>query len=551
MGSSMFVFARRRAGIISAFAALSVWSVFAGQAFAAAPASAIKADPSKPALTQKLDQIIGAAHAGPRAAQADDAEFLRRVYLDLVGRTPTTTEARAFLADKAAAKRTTLVDKLLSSPEFPVRMADAFNTMLMERRGDHEEWSKFLTTSFQKNAPWDAMVREMIDPDDQDEQLRGAAFFAVKRLAKVGQQETDYPGLTRDVGRLFLGMDLQCAQCHNHLTIDSYKQVDFQGLYTVFLNTAIRDEKVPALTENVMSKKIDFMSVFDKQPLQTGPRVPGLKEISIPTFKPGEEFLVKPDRAKKILGVPKFSPLEALAKEITSPDNRSFRENIANRLWWLAMGRGLVDPLDQFHVGNQPSHPEALAALSAEMLNRKFDMKSIFREIVLSDAYSRGSKWTATDAVRPAAQAYATAVAKPLSAEQMYQSVLTSTGPHDAKFANADLKKRFTVAFANPPKEPEIEFAPSVKAALFLSNDTKVLELLAPASGNLVDRLSKLSDPDAVADELYVSVLTRTPTPAEKAEIRELLGVKTIEKQKLLGHMVWALVSSTEFCLNH
>lgn len=547
----MFVFARRRTRFTSALAAFSVVSYLAVSAFAAAPTSAIKTDPSKPALTQKLDQIIAAAHSGPRAAPADDAEYLRRVYLDLAGRTPTTAEARAFLAEKSAAKRTALVDKLLASSEFPLRMADAFNAMLMERRGEHEEWRKFLTTSFQKNAPWDAMVREIIDPNDKDEQLRGAAYFAVNRLAKVGQQETDYPGLTRDVGRLFLGMDLQCAQCHNHLFISSYKQVDFQGLYTVFLNTAIRDEKFPALTENVMSKKIDFMSVFDKQPLQTGPRVPGLKEISIPSFKAGEEFLVKPDRAKKILGVPKFSPLEALAKEITSPDNRSFRENIVNRLWWLAMGRGLVDPLDEFHVDNQPSHPEALAALSTEMLSRKFDMKSILREIVLSDAYARSGKWTATDVKRPADSTYASAIAKPLSAEQMFQSFVTATGPHDAKLTDADLRKRFIAAFANPPKEPEILFAPSVKAALFLSNDTKVLDLLVPASGNLVDRLSKLSDPDALADELYVSVLTRTPTPAEKAEVRELLGVKTIEKKKLLGHMVWALVSSTEFCLNH
>jgi len=548
----MFATLRRPAGFLgSALAAFSVWNSIVASSSAAAPAAAIKPDSSKPNLTQALDRIVNTAHAGPRAEQADDAEFLRRVYLDLTGRTPTVAEARAFLSDKAAGKRTALVDKLLASPEFPARMTDAFNAMLMERRGEHEEWRKFLTTSFQKNAPWDAMVREIIDPNDKDEQLRGAAYFAVNRLSKVGQQETDYPGLTRDVGRLFLGMDLQCAQCHNHLFIDSYKQVDFQGLYTVFLNTAIRDEKFPALSENVMSKKIDFMSVFDKQPLQTGPRVPGLKEISIPTFKTGEEFLVKPDRAKKIIGIPKFSPLEALAKEVTSPENVSFRENIVNRLWWLAMGRGLVDPLDQFYSANAPSHPEALALLSKEMLARKFDMKSILREIMLSDAYARGSRWTATDAKRPAPATFAVALAKPLSAEQMYNSVVTATGPHDPKVATADVKKRFITAFANPPKEPEIEFAPSVKAALFLSNDSKVLELLVPASGNLVDRLSKITEPDALADELYMAVLTRTPTTDEKAEVAQLLGVKTIDKKKLLGHMVWALVGSTEFCLNH
>ncbi|MCE9605781.1 MAG: DUF1549 and DUF1553 domain-containing protein [Planctomycetia bacterium] len=551
----MLALSRRRAGFVRlALVALSAWSCCGSSciSFGAAPVAAtMKTDASKPALSQAIDRLISAGGPGLQAAQADDAEFLRRVYLDLAGRTPTVVEARTFLTDKAGDKRTALVDRLLASPEFPTRMTEAFNAMLMERRGEHDEWRKFLTTSFQKNAPWDAIVREIIDPRDNDENLRGAAFFAVNRLSKVGQQETDYPGLTRDVGRLFLGMDLQCAQCHNHLFVESYKQVDFQGLYTVFLNTSIRDEKFPALNENLMAKKIDFMSVFDKQPLQTGPRVPGLKEISIPTFKAGEEYLVAPDKKKKVLGIPKFSPLEELAKAVTSPENRSFRENIANRLWWLVMGRGIVDPLDLFHAENKPSHPEVLALLSTEMQTRKFEMRSILRDLVLSDTYARGSRWTATEIKRPAPETYVTAVAKPLSAEQMYNSYLTATGPHDPKTATPDLRKRFITAFANPPKEPEVEFAPSVKGALFLSNDSNVLELLVPKSGNLVDRLGKISEPDALADELYLAVFTRTPTADERAEVRRLLGMKKIEKTKLLGHLVWALTSSTEFCLNH
>ena len=110
--------------------------------------------------------------------------------------------------------------------------------------------------------------------------------------------------------------------------------------------------KFPALGENLMTKKIEFMSVFDKQPLATGPRVPGLQEIAIPTFAKGRRIRCRrPIARRRRSGVPKFSPLEELAEQITSPDNEAFRENIANRLWWLVMGRGLVDPLDQRHVG--------------------------------------------------------------------------------------------------------------------------------------------------------------------------------------------------------
>jgi hypothetical protein len=510
--------------------------------------AAVAAEP----LSTRIDKLVAAKYSGPKAAQADDAEFLRRIYLDLVGRIPTVAEARKFLDDKAADRRTKLVDQLLKSPEHPRRMTEAFNAMLMERRGDNEEWTKFLTKAFEENRPWDVMVRQIIDPRDDDESLRGAAHFAVNRLSKVGQQDTDYPGLTRDVGRLFLGMDLQCAQCHDHLFIDAYKQVDFQGLYTVFLNTAIRtDVKFPAVQENLMTKKIDFQSVFTKEPKQVGPRVPGLKEISIPSFKTGEEYLVKPDRKTKVLGVPKFSPLEALADNLTDTDNRAFRENIANRLWWLSMGRGLVDPLDQQHIDNHASHPELLQLLGDEMKARKFDIRSMIRDLVLSETYARSSGWDARSGNRPAAATYATAVPKPMSAEQMFHSFVTATGPQPADVSLTDIRARFVTAYANPPKEPEIEFAPSVKAALFLSNDSAILEVLKAKPGNLVDRLAKQTDAAAAAEELYLAVLARRPTDDERNEIRELVAKHGSDKAKLYGMLTWALVSSTEFCLNH
>jgi hypothetical protein len=516
-----------------------------------------RTDAAEP-LSARIDKLVAAKYSGPKSAQADDAEFLRRIYLDLVGRTPTVAESRKFLDDKAADKRAKLVDLLLNSAEHPRRMTEAFNAMLMERRGDNEEWTKFLSKAFQENRPWDEMVRQIIDPSEDDESLRGAAHFAVNRLSKVGQQDTDYPGLTRDVGRLFLGMDLQCAQCHDHLFIDAYKQVDFQGLYTVFLNTTIRtDVKFPALQENLMTKKMDFQSVFTKEPMAVGPRVPGLKEISIPSFKAGEEYLVKPDRKTKVVGVPKFSPLEALADNLTETDNRAFRENIANRLWWLVMGRGLVDPLDQQHVDNTPSHPELLQLLGDEMKVRKFDIRSMIRDLVLSETYARASGWDAKSGARPAAATYAAAVAKPMSAEQMFHSFVTATGPQPADANLTDIRARFVTAYANPPKEPEIEFAPSVKAALFLSNDTVVLELLKPKAGNLVERLAKQADAGAAAEELYLAVLARRPTDEERSEVRNLIAkhgsdsANESDRAKLYGMLTWALVSSTEFCLNH
>ena len=511
-------------------------------------ASAVAVEP----LRLRIDRLIDAGYTGPKAPPADDAELLRRTYLDIVGRIPTVAEARAYLDDRSPEKRLRLVDRLLQSAEHPRRLTEAFHAMLMERRGDHDEWLRYLQASFEKNKPWDVLVREIIDPSADDAATRGAAWFAVNRLSKVGQQETDYPGLTRDVGRMFLGMDLQCAQCHDHLFIDDYKQPDFQGLYTVFLNTAIRtDVQFPALTENLMSKKIEFMSVFTKEPKQTGPRVPGMVEVSIPSFPAGDEYLVKPDKKTKVLGVPKFSPLEAVARDLTSPQNRAFRENLANRLWWLTMGRGLVEPLDQFHRGNPPTHPELLALLGDEIVARKFDLNALLRELYLSETYARGGRWTAADKPRPGSATFAAANAKPLSAEQLFHAFLTAVGPNVGDLKTDDVRKKFVAAYANPAKEPEIEFAPSVKAALFLSNDSTVLELLKPKAGNLVERLSKAASPEAAAEELYLAVLSRRPTADETADVRRLSAKYAVDRPKLFGHLAWSLLSSTEFCLNH
>lgn len=510
---------------------------------------AVGADP----LPKQIDKLLAAKYAGPTAGQADDAEFVRRAYLDFAGRIPSVDEARKFLEDKSADKRAKLVDALIDGPEYARRMTEAFNVMLMERRGDHDEWLKFLRTSFEQNRPWNEMVRDIVDPCDDDETRRGAAFFAVNRLTKVGQQDTDYPGLTRDVGRLLLGMDLQCAQCHNHLFINDYKQVDFQGLYTVFLNTAIRnDVKFPALRENLMTKKIEFSSVFDGNPFTVGPRVPGMQEVSIPALPKGEEYLVPPDPKKKVLGVPKFSPLQAIAEQITSNDNDDFRENIANRLWWLLLGRGIIDPLDQRHSANPPSHPELLTLLGKEMQARKYDIKSLLRDIAKSDAYARSGRWPTTGkAARPAADTYAAATAKALSAEQMFHSVATASGPHGDDVKLAELQAMFVKALSNPAKEPELSFSPSVRAALFMMNENAVLRLFQPADGNLVDRLAKAKDADAAADELYLAVLSRRPTDAERADLKDLWTKYADRRAEVLGELAWALASSTEFCLNH
>lgn len=512
-----------------------------------------------PPLHQQIDALIARQAAGqplaPLAPLADDASFARRLYLDLAGRIPSGAELTAFVQDTTADKRAALVASLLAGPDYPRRMQDLFHAMLMERRGDNPEWRAFLQAAFAANEPWDQIVRDILNPDPENPAKRGAAYFYTQRLDKIGQQETDYPGLTRDVGRLFLGMDLQCAQCHNHLFIDDYKQQDFQGLFVVFQNASIRrDVKYPAVAEQVLTKKIEFMSVFDKVPLATGPRVPGGRELEIPVFDKGQEYLVPPDRKKNFPGIPKFRPLELLAHELPSPDNQAFARNIANRLWFVMFGRGVVHPLDQQHSGNPPSHPELLELLTREVAAHQFDMRWLLGELALTETYQRSSVVPSGDESPP--QSYRAANEKRLSAEQLLASMLQATGPWPASAdatgaaAATKLQAAFVKAFANPPQDPETEFSPSLKSALFLLNDPLVLELLSPQQGNLLDRLMKGPDA-AAADELYHSILSRAPSDEERAATSDYLAKHADRRPAALADLAWSLLASTEFAVNH
>jgi hypothetical protein len=541
-------------------------------------------------LHQRIDALVTAA-ADLNSVQpiADDSEFVRRIYLDLAGRIPSHEEYREFLQSTQADKRELLIDSLLTSVDYPRRMQELFSVMLLERRGDNPEWASFLRASFAANKPWDTLVREIISPNMADESVRGAAFFHTKRLEKVGEQETDYPGLTRDVGRLFLGMDLQCAQCHNHLFIDSYKQQDFQGLFIAFQNVFIRnDVKFPAIAEKPIMSKLEFMSVFEQVPLETGLRLPGGKELDLPLLEKGQEYDQPPDKKTNFPGVPKFKALEALAVEMTQPQHRAFVDNIANRLWFVMMGRGLVNPLDQHHIDNPPSHPQLLELLGMELVEHKFDMRWMLREIALSDTYQLTSRWADHSTIggehfHP--ESYRIAHEKHLSAEQICRSILVATGPvawtestsavaldsqanettavtsPDATSSTEnqdspplDLEKltaAYVKAFANPPQDPEVQFNPSLKAALFLMNDEAVLSLLVPRGDNLVGRLIKTTNATELATELYACVLTRQPSDDEQTTVLDYLSQHSAQRESAVKDLVWALLASTEFCLNH
>lgn len=542
--------------------------------------SLLAAEPESATLHLEIDRLIQAG-TGEAAVSplTDDFEFIRRTSLDLTGTIPTSDAVREFAADASPDKRTRLIDELLASPAWPRRMADLFHVILMERRGDDPDWRAWLQRSFAASKPWNELVFEILNADAEDEENRAAAWFMSKRLEKYGQNPVDYSGLVRDIGRMFLGQDLQCAECHDHLFIDDYKQLDFQGLFSVYQNTFIRrDVKFPAIGEKAMKAPLEFVSVFDPTQRSTGPRIPGGPAFEIPEAKTTDSAL--PKKKQPVPPRPEWSAVELLAREFTRPENRQFARTTVNRIWYVMLGRGLVHPVDLDHSGNPPSHPELLDLLTDEFIAHDFDLKWLMREIALSGTWQRTSRVVeGPERLKP--EKFAVAIERPLMAEQLLASVIQATG-HAELMAQAtaqadstaetaekpeeaaddgtteeklptlsDLKSAFAGAFANEAREPEGEFQATVKGALFWRNSSEVQKLLVRRPGNLVDRLLSFQNVESLVEELYLAVLSRQPSGEEVSVMTSFLQDETVGRETALRDAAWALITSVEFSVNH
>lgn len=338
-----------------------------------------------PALHAQIDALIEAV-PGPRAAIADDNTFARRASLDLIGRIPTRDELTSFVDDQSPQKRAVLIDRLLSSPEYADHMAVVFDVMLMERRGNKhvtsDEFRSYLREALAANRSYQDVVAEILGADGSDERVRPASAFYLER-------DVEPHLLTRDVGRVFFGVDLACAQCHDHPLIDDYYQADYYGLHAFFGRSSLfqPDKKTPALIGETATGESDFKSVFTEREGRLAPRMPDGQELLEVSLKPTDQYEVAP--AKNVRPVPKFSRRQQLAKALLDNAPRQFDRNIVNRLWAHLFGRGLVHPVDLLHSNNPPTHPEALDLLAKSFSSSNYDIKGLLRELMLTDAYQR------------------------------------------------------------------------------------------------------------------------------------------------------------------
>ncbi|MGV3724703.1 MAG: DUF1549 domain-containing protein, partial [Actinomycetota bacterium] len=508
----------------------------------------------------------------PPAEAAPDSELVRRLYLDLVGRIPTATEAQQYCDSTEPGKREALIDALLNGPEFPKHWRDNLNMLLMGRAGFPmaPAWAAWLETSLKEDRGWDQMTRELLLARPEKPEQNGALHFMDSRFA---QGDTGLDVVTRDVSRIFFGVDIQCARCHTHPDVASWQQQAYWGIAAFFGRSyRIQVKGAYYLGEKATGEVQYFGADKNQRPalpvFLTGEP---LTEPAAATAgpKPAAEspdlYVVAPEEAKDKtrVPVPKFSRRQRFVEMAVRADDPFFKRALVNWVWVRLMGRGLVEPADQMHSGNPPSHPELLQSLSDATARSGFSLKGLIRTIVSSQVYARGSEWKPVGSQlreRPPGELYAVAPIRPLSVQQLATSILSAAGyPIVETDPSADQgKARAQFETKHAPQIAEIRrkldsgtesYQPNVAQALFLSNNRAFQQMLE--QGGLAARLAKLPDDQDVIRQAYLSILSRAPEPEEAAAIARYLTERKDRRPAAVSQIVWALVTSAEFRFIH
>jgi len=473
-----------------------------------------------------------------------DDEFCRRAYLDCVGRMPTTEEVKAFLADKDAKKREKLVDKIVDLPEFSdfwaLKWADVLRSSrkTIQLKGSHT-FQAWLREHFLKNTPMDAVVREIITSSGNSYANPPANYY---RIAK------DPQSLAETTAQLFLGVRMQCAKCHNH-PFERWTQDDYYGMAAWFAR--VRTKPEPTIGTKPAGATPGAEVVFvsrDGEVTQprTGktmkPRYPGIGDVDV---KPGE------DRRN------------GLADWLTKPENPFFAKSVVNRVWFHLMGKGIVDPVDDFRDSNPSCNDELLDALAKDFAKNKFDMKLLVKTIMKSRTYQLSAQPTETN--RDDNKYFSHAVTKLLTAEQLLDALCDATampekfaglpaGTRAIQLPDGEVNHPFLKTFGQPARELacecERESDGNLAQALQLINGPTVNEKIRNPNNRLGKLLAaKMTDDDILTD-LYYAALSRPPFDDEK-KLALAHVAKGMDKRKAWEDVLWALINTREFLFRH
>lgn len=501
--------------------------------------------PAERSIEDAVDHYIDAGLKNVELTPAqlvDDAGFLRRVMLDLAGRIPTMAELDAYLADADAGKKANLVDRLLSEPAFARHQAAQFAVMMeapgTNKKGNAGRLRDYLRVSFAENRPWDRIFREIMLPDESDAQQSNAGEFLRSRIQ-------DLDRLTIDVSNIFFGVNVSCAQCHDHPLVSDWTQDHFYGMKSFFVRTvdnggmlAERGYGQVKYTPNKGTEKVAPVMFL------TGKSITAPEEDK----KKDDARLGNAKKEKKPAPPPALSLRAKLVETALEPEQRQFfSRSVVNRLWYQYFGHGLVMPLDQMHSENPPSHPELLDWLARDLVDHGYDLRRVVRGFVLSNAYARSSRWDGKG--EAPTEFFGVARVRPLTPMQLAISLQLAAANTDAR---VDELERRAEGLSNLFVQPGENFQVSVKEAMLFSNgETISKELLQPTPGGLIERLGQVRDLEQRAALAVRSVMNRNARAEELQVLTEYLRERESRPTEACQQIVWALMTSAEFRYNH
>ena len=470
----------------------------------------------------------------------DDATFHRRVWLDIAGALPPAGVTRAFLEDESPDKRQRVVRQLMDSPMFVERFADQWLKLLIpETKSDQqlayvgEELRSWLRLQALKRTTYDEFARKLLSVPLSSNGNRGAMSYYSPRVdplptAFYAAKDTAPENLAAATARIFLGIRVDCAQCHDHPFAD-WKQDDFWG-YAAFYQGLAKSRNDPTQ----FLKDLFFGGAAG--------------EVSIAIPEAGRRVNAKflDGREPKLEGK---QPRQEVADWMVSADNPYFARAAVNRVWAQMLGRGMVDPVDDMDAANPPSHPELLDELAASFAE-DFDTLALIEGIVLSEPYQRSSVQTHSTQADP--ELFARFLPRRLDASQVHQSLMEALRMQRRQFSvglNYDVNVSSFRRTFDSSMAP-LERTASVQQALLLMNGQVVQQQVRPNSPAVRawSEIPGLSNSERV-EIVYLSILGRLPKDAESQRM-----VAHVEKRKLregLADVSWALVNSAEFVMNH
>jgi hypothetical protein len=491
-------------------------------------------------MAARVDEFLAArwkeANVSP-SAPASDEEFVRRVFLDLTGVTPKVSQSRKFFAEEMP-DRARLIDDLLASPGHATHLANLWRSIMLPGGLELEQFNNivgvqnWLRGQFAQNMRYDRMVSDLLVATSAGE-AGPALFFTALDLAPEKLAST--------TARIFLGLQIECAQCHDH-PFDRWTQKDFWG-YAAFFARLRQSNPGPVMT----------VSLIDASDGEV--KLPESEEIVPPQYPSGPLAQDSDGGTRRV----------QLAIWIASRENPFLARAAVNRVWAQLFGRGLVEPVDDLGPNNPPSHPELLEALTSYFIATGYDLRNLYRTLANTKAYQLSSSSPVAEGGEPGdeppPELFAKMSVKPLSAEQLYDSlhrILLRSGEgemNQGPFANRLFSpgRLSFLARMEASQRSATEYHAGVPQALTLMNGGEISEATSAARSGILGALeTPLFSDNERLEVLFLACLSRRPTKSESDLCLEYLGAAGAEgKTEALGDVLWAVLNSAEFALNH